>query len=207
MRPAANLIYTGLNIPQNVFTPPAESFFQLVIDKLRELRIEPHEAREYFRQLTDSIRQVGFIPPLILNLLRDVNGNYQTLIISQNLSPEDEEIIAACFRPFVVGSNEVSLGGEPPTELVPASHSSRLFPPNPLADIYNTVLHHTQGNAVLAQQITNQARTALIKLARTSPVFAVNQRRSNLPPSAILQANPQGILAYLHKLARQITGH
>jgi len=87
-----------IDIPKQNFTQEAIELFDIIRQKLIELHIEPNEAKEYFHQFIEEIQEVGFIPPLIINLLRDIDNNYQTLIVSQNLSAEEEKIIAACIK-------------------------------------------------------------------------------------------------------------
>jgi hypothetical protein len=192
------IVYTGLEIPEGIFTAAAVSLFPLIKDKLRELRIEPNEAREYFRQFTENISQIGFIPPLILNFLRDVEGKYQTLIISQNLSAAEEELIAACFKPALTASNEIAPAAE---NTVPSRRET-----GSLNDLYNAIMHYVPGSDRLAAEIARQAQSALEKLAGNPPLPAVRapRRITQTPGGFNLQINAPGILAYLHKRAARI---
>ena len=175
-----SIIGSELSIPNQDFTQEALLLFDIIRQKLNELRIEANEAREYFRQLIEKVEEIGFIPPLIINLLRDVDNNYQTLIISRNLNAEEEEIIAACIKPMITGTNEVvpqtkskAISRRAPEELASINDFT-----NPFfgisEEIYNEVLKCTKGNEKLAQEFSKKAMAALKKISMVPPVLAVN---------------------------------
>ena len=203
-------VYAKLEIPGRDWTQEAFSFFQIIKEKLTELSIEPNEAGEFFRQFTGKIQETGFIPPLILNFLRDIHGNYQTLIISRNLSPEEERIIAACIKPNITGSNEVVQQREN-IERLPLSRNAAVLGSNPFSDIlteiYSIVFQYTHENQRLAQELTEKAQHALKKLI--SPPIQAVRRPPRMTPAMFeqfkLQANPKGILNYLQEQARIIS--
>ncbi|MDR2431083.1 MAG: hypothetical protein LBD99_02355 [Candidatus Margulisbacteria bacterium] len=91
-----------------------ETFLVLVKSELTRLRIEPNEAREYLRQLVESISRVGCIPPLIASALRDVDGKYQKFTVSRGLTAEQEQELLAKGQPFLAGSNEATPIVNPP---------------------------------------------------------------------------------------------
>jgi hypothetical protein len=196
-----------IDIPRQNFTQEAIDLFDIIRQKLIELRIEQNEAKEYFRQIIEKIQEIGFIPPLIINLLRDVDNNYQTLIVSQNLSSEEEKIIAACIKPEIIGSNEII----PQTErkevilthkdIVPINDFTALFF-GISAEIFKEVINCTQGDEKTAHEFTQKAMNALEKISRVPPLLAMR-----CPPrisqavfeQPTLQVNSKGIFAYLQK--------
>ena len=201
------IIRSELNIPNNDFTQEALDLFDIIKQKLEELHIAPDEAKEYFRQFIEKIQEIGFIPPLIINLLRDLDNNYQTLIVSQGLSAEEEKIIAACIKPLIIGTNEVI----PQTKNRKLTLTDKKMIPhanfiNPfssiLPEIYNEVINCTHGNKRLAQEFTDKAISALEKIFLTPPLPAIH-RKLKITPAMFeqprFQVNPTGILAYLQK--------
>jgi len=195
------------NIHNQGFTQEALNLFGIIEQKLVELHIEPNEAKEYFRQFVEKIQEAGFIPPLIINLLRNTDNNYQTLIVSQNLSPEEEKIIASCVKPIVIATNEIIQQTEnkklsaTARNVVPFTDFTNPFS-NITADIYNESLKATCGNSQIAQEFAKKAVTALEKVFRIRPLpatnrpYKINKRMFEQP---ILQVNPAGILAHLEK--------
>jgi hypothetical protein len=206
------IIRPELEIPNQNFTREALDLFEIVKQKLEELQIAPNEAKEYFSQLIEKIQEVGFIPPLMINLLRDIDNNYQTLIISKNLSAEEEMIIAACIKPHIIGTNEII----PQTENKELTTVKKEIVPyadftNPFSDIsteiYNEVLNFTQDNKKFAREFTNKALSALEKISRVPPVQAIHGKM-RITPAMLeqphLQVNPTGIRAYLQKQENKI---
>jgi len=202
-----NILESVINIPKQNLTKEAIDLFCIIKQKLIELRIEPNEAKAYFRQFIEKIQEVGFIPPLIINLLRDVDDNYQTLIFSQNLSSEEEKIIAACIKPEIIGTNEII----PQTkskevilarkDIVPINDFTTPFS-GISAEIYKEVINCTQGNEKIAHEFTQKAMNALKKISRVSPVLAMHGKpkiSQAVFKQPKLQVNPKGILTYLQK--------
>ena len=207
-----NIIRSELDIPNQDFTQKAMELFDIIKQKLEELHIEQNEAKEYFHQFVEKIQEIGFIPPLIINLLRDINNNYQTLVVSQNLSAEEEIMIAACIKPLIVGTNEII----PQTENRDLTIAGREIIScadfiNPfsgiLTEIYNEVLNCTQGNKRLAHEFTDKAMSALEKISLAPPIPAVH-RKLKMNPAMLeqprLQVNSTGILAYLQRQENNI---
>ena len=201
-----DIIRYELDIPNQNFTREALDLFDIIKQKLVELHIAPDEAKEYFNQFIEKIQEVGFIPPLIINLLRDINNNYQTLIISKNLSAEEEMIIAACVKPHVIGTNEII----PQTENKELTAVRKEIIPmdfmNPFSgistEIYNEVMNLTQGNKQFAREFTDKALSALEKISRVPPHPAIHGKMK-ITPAVLeqphLQVNFTGIRAYLQR--------
>ena len=199
-----NVLENEFGIPKQTFTQEALDLFDIIRQKLYELRIESNEAREYFCQFIRKIQELGFIPPLIINLLRDVDNNYQTLIVSKNLSAEEEKIIAACIKPMIIGTNEIAPIAES-RELTIAT--KEIIPSNNLSsylkdiskEIYNAVIKITQEDEKLAKDFTDKAMSAMVKLFQTPPLkathcpFRIAQLMRERPR---LQINQTGILSY-----------
>jgi len=201
-----------LNIHSQDFTQEALDLFDIIEQKLDELHIEPCEAREYFSQFVRKIKEVGFIPPLIINLLRDVDNNYQTLIVSQNLSAEEEKIIAACIKPQIIATNEIKQQIEN-KELATTTRNMIPFVDftNPFSgiatEIYDEVLNCTQSNSQLAKEFTEKAVSALEKVFRIQPLPATHRLpkiTQKMFEQHILQVNTAGILAYMQKRGHPI---
>ena len=202
-----NALELEINIPKQFFTQEAIKLFDIIRQKLIELRIESNEAKEYFKQFIEKIKEIGFIPPLIINLLRDVDNNYQTLIVSQNLSPDEEKIIAACIKPRIIGSNEIIPQTKskevilPRKEIAPINNSTAPFL-GISAEIYNEVYNCTQGNKKIAHEFTQKAMNAFKKITRVPPVLAVRSPpgiSQQIFQQPFLQVNPTGISMFLQK--------
>ena len=202
-----NTFDLSLYIPNQGFTQEALDLFDIIRQKLKELCIEPNEAKNYFLLFIEKIREIGLIPPLIINLLRDVDNNYKTLIVSRNLSAEEEKIIAACIKPTIIGTNEILPQTESkdiiisPKELVFINDFSNPYSAISM-EIYKEVIKCTQGNEEVATEFTKKAMNAFEKISRTPPVSAVNslpEISKTLFEQLRLQVNPPGILAYLQK--------
>jgi len=201
------IIRYELDIPNQDFTQEALDIFDIIKQKLGELHIAPNEAKEYFHQFIEKIQEIGFIPPLIINLLRDIDNNYQTLIVSQGLSAEEEKIIAACIKPLIIGTNEIipqtenrglTIAGR---EIIPCANFINPFS-GILTEIYNEVLNCTHDNKQLAQEFTDKVMSALEKMSRVPPLPATHRKLKITPvmfEQPRLQVNPTGILAYLQK--------
>jgi hypothetical protein len=202
-----NVLENDFYIPKQVFTQEALDLFDIIKQKIYELHIEPNEVREYFRQFITNIQELGFIPPLIINLLRDVDNNYQTLVVSKNLTVEEERIIAACIKPQIIATNEIIHQTENkeviimPKQIVPIDDFTTPFS-GISAEIYKTVINCTQGNEEFAQKFTKKAMTAFEKISKVPPISAmhslpkISQAMFEQPR---LQVNPTGILAYVKK--------
>ena len=202
-----NVLESEIDIPKQNFTQETIDLFDIIRQKLIELRIESNEAKEYFRYFIEKIQEIGFIPPLIINLLRDVDNNYQTLIVSQNLSLEEEKIIAACIKPEIIGSNEII----PQTESkeIILTHKD-IVPINDFtapffgisAEIFKEVINCTQGDEKTAHEFTQKAMKALEKISRVPLLLATHSPPRISSPvfeQPMLQVNPTGILTYLQK--------
>ena len=202
-----NTLEFKISISKQNFTREAIDFFDAIKQKLIELRIEPNEAKEYLRQLIEKIQEIGFIPPLIINLLRDVDNNYQTLIVSLNLSSEEEKIISACIKPTIIGSNEII----PQTkskeiiltckEVVPINDFTAPFSAIS-AQIYNVVINYTKGNKIFANEFTEKVINTLEKISKTQPLLATHRLPSIsqlMFEQSMFQINQTGILMYLQK--------
>lgn len=211
IKDSQSLVIAELEIPSEDFTQEALSFFQLIKEKLVELRIEKNEARGYFRRTIENIKKIGFIPPLFLSAIRDIHGNYQTLIISQNLTAEEEQIISACFRPTIIGSNEIAQQTKNTAltainrEIVPFTNPfSGIY-----AEIYGLAMNYTCGNKYRSQEFTNKAKQALEKIIQAPPL-PVTKRLQQITPDLLNklfrppQVNPQGIQSYFKKQAQAI---
>ena len=204
---SVNALEFEISIPKQIFTQEAIGLFDVIEQKLIELRIEPNEAKEYFRQFIEKIQEIGFIPPLIINLLRDVDNNYQTLIVSQNLSSEEEKIIATCFKPKIIGTNEIIPQTEckdvvfTRKEIVPINDFKAPFS-SISEEIFKAVLNCTQGNEKIAHEFTQKAMNALEKISRV-PLLLATQCPPKIPyqifEQHMLQINSTGILTYLQK--------
>jgi len=207
-----NVIHYKLDIPNQDFTQEALDILNIIKQKLKELHIAPNEANEFFRQFIEKIQEIGFIPPLIINLLRDLDNNYQTLIISRSLSDEEEKIIAACIKPFIIGTNEIIPQTENKgltiidKEIIPYTDFFNPFS-GILTEIYNEAINCTHGNKQLAQESTNKAMSALEKISRVPPIPAVHRKLKITPAmfdQPCFQVNPTGIMAYCQKQEKDL---
>jgi hypothetical protein len=201
------ILRSELGISSQNFTQEALDLFDIVKQKLEELRIAPDEAKEYFHQFVEKLQRVGLVPPLIINLLRDIDNNYQTLIISKNLSAEEEMIIAACVKPQIIGTNEIIPQTENKElttvqkEVNPYANSINPFS-DILTEIFYEVLNLTHGNKKFAREFTDKTLSALEKISRVPHLPAINGKLKITPlmlEQPHLQVNPTGIRAYLQK--------